>query len=227
NVDPEFRTTANFRYAFPARVVTSEARVRDYRAAVTCMDASIGKFLAVLEQKKILDNTIVIFMSDNGGGGGSDNAPLRGHKSQMWEGGIRVPCIVRWPNGNIPANKVSDEFLTSLELFPSLVRATKAESPKDLVLDGFDWWPVLRGEIKSPRTEMFWKRKDLIGARVGKWKWVVMGSQSGLYDLQADIGEQRDLSAELPDVLKMVQARYANWLKEMEAAEPRGPFRDY
>jgi arylsulfatase A len=226
-VDLEFRTAAKFRYASPARVATSEARTRDYRAAVTCMDAAIGKFLKVLEDKKLLDNTIVIFLSDNGGGGGSDNSPLRGKKSQMWEGGIRVPCIVRWPQGKVPAGKVSDEFLTSLEVFPSLVSATGAKLPNDLILDGFDWWPVLRGEKESPRKEMFWKRKDLIGARVGNWKWVVMGSQTGLFDLANDIGEKRDLSTERPDVLKMVKSRYANWLAEMEAAEPRGPFRDY
>ena len=96
------------------------------------------------------------------------------------------------------------------------------------MLDGYDWWSTIKGETKSPRSEMFWKRKNLIGARVGKWKWVDMGGKSGgLFDLDADIGEKNDLAQERPDVLKMVQGRYANWLAEMEAAEPRGPFRDY
>ncbi|HUG68217.1 MAG TPA: sulfatase-like hydrolase/transferase [Pirellulaceae bacterium] len=227
-VAKEYREVPNFRYAENAKVVTPEARVRDYRAAVTCMDASIGKMLAVLEEKKVLDNTIVIFLSDNGGSGGADNAPLRGHKSQIWEGGIRVPCLIRWPEGNIPAGSVNDELLTSLELFPSFASATGAALPQDVPLDGYDWWSTVKGETKSPRTEMFWKRKNLIGARVGKWKWVDMGGKSGgLFDLAADIGETNDLSAKRPQILKMVKDRYANWLAEMEAAEPRGPFRDF
>lgn len=227
-VEEEYRTVERFRYASPARVVTQAARRRDYRAAVTCMDASIGKMLDLLQAKEILDDTIVIFFSDNGGSGGADNTPLRGHKSQTWEGGIRVPCLVRWPSGEIPAGAVCEEFLTSLELFPSLLAAAGAQPPAGVKLDGFDWWPVLRGQQPSPRREMFWKRKNLVAARVGHWKWVEMGGKSGgLFDLNNDIGEQHDLSDEQPEVLSMIKKRYANWLREMQAAEPRGPFRDF
>lgn len=227
-VEAETKEIPKFRYASPATVVTREARRRDYRAAVTCMDASIGKMIDLLEEKKLLDNTIVIFLSDNGGSGGADNSPLRGHKSQMWEGGIRVTCIVRWPAGEVPAGKVNHEFLTSLEIFPSLAAATGAKLPAEVTLDGFNWWPAIRGEKPSPRKEMFWKRKDLIGARVGKYKWVDMdGKSGGLFDLETDIAEAHDLSTAQPEVLQRVKARYANWLEEMDAAEPRGPFRDY
>ncbi|TWU32051.1 sulfatase-like hydrolase/transferase [Novipirellula artificiosorum] len=227
-VDSETQVAAKHRYASPATVVTREARRRDYRAAVTCMDVAIGKMLHLLEDKGILDNTIVIFFSDNGGSGGADNAPLRGHKSQMWEGGVRVPCIIRWPNGDIKAGQVNDEFLTSLELFPSLAVAARTELQANVALDGFDWWSTIRGETPSPRKEMFWKRRDLIGARIGKWKWVDMGGkEGGLFDLSTDIGERKDLSDSRPEILKMVKERFADWLKEMEAAQPRGPFRDY
>ena len=139
-----------------------------------------------------------------------------------------MPCLVRWPNGNVPSGTVNNEFLTTLELLPSLAAATGAQLPADVVLDGFDWWSVIRGEQASPREEMVWKRKSSIGVRVGKWKWVEMdGSAGGLFDLEADIGEQHDLSASQPEVLTMVKNRYNNWLKRMEAAEPRGPFRDF
>jgi hypothetical protein len=75
---------------------------------------------------------------------------------------------------------------------------------------------------------MFWKRRNLLAARVENWKWVDMGEgRRGLFDLENDIRERNDLSEKRPDVLKKVQDRYANWLQEMEAAEPRGPFRDY
>jgi len=226
-VKEEFKEV-KYRYGGLSKVVTREARTRDFQASVTCMDASIGKMLDVLEGKGILDNTIVIFFSDNGGGGGADNSPLRGGKAQNWEGGIRVPCLVRWPAGKVKAGAISDEFLSSLELFPSLASATGAELPKEVKLDGFDWWPVLRGEAKSQRKEMFWKRRNLIGVRVGKWKWVEMGERGGgLFNLENDIGERKDVSEEYPEVMKLLKERYNNWLAEMEAAEPRGPFRDF
>ncbi len=228
NVTPQYRPTSRFAYAAPAREVTPAARTRDYRAAVTCMDESIGKLLALLERCGIEEETIVIFLSDNGGSAEADNRPLRGRKGQMWEGGIRVPCLVRWPGGNVPAGALCHEFLTSLELFPSLVAAAGASLPQAVVLDGFDWWPVLGGRKKTLRQEMFWQRKDWIGARVGQWKWVDMGEKGGgLFDLESDIEEQHDRSRQRPEVLAKVKSRYAHWLKEMEAAEPRGPFRDY
>lgn len=228
DVEQTTQTTTRYRYGNPATVTTSAARQRDYRAAVTCMDESIGKLLERLEEKQVLDNTIVIFFSDNGGSGGADNSPLRGHKGQTWEGGIRVPCLVRWPAGGVPAGKVCDQFLSSLELLPSLTAATGASLPEDLVLDGYDWWSTLRGVTESPRKEMFWKRQELTAARVGSLKLVEMGKgKGGLFDLSDDPGEKNDLSAEHPQQVEYLRGRYSAWLDEMEAAEPRGPFRDF
>lgn len=216
------------KYAGRTKVASSEARQRDYRAAVTCMDHSIAQILRHLEERKILDETIVIFLSDNGGGGGADNSPLRGRKAQTWEGGIRVPCLIRWPEGGVPAGAVNDAFLTSLEILPSLAAASGTSLPSDITLDGFDWWPVIRGERESPRDTMFWKRQNRLAARVGHWKWVDMeGKDGGLFDLRTDPGESQDLSEQHPDLLTDIKTRFRRWLKEMDASEPRGPFRDY
>ena len=87
--------------------------------------------------------------------------------------------------------------------------------------------PVLKGETDSSRTEMFWERRGDQAARVEQWKWVNSTRGTGLYDLSEDIGEQRDLSQEKPEVLNMVKERFENWKRQMAAAEPRGPFRDY
>jgi len=226
-VETEYREV-DYRYGGRAKVQTSERRQLGYRAAVTCMDASIGRMLDVLDAKELTDDTIVIFFSDNGGGGGSDNSPLRGGKGRTWEGGIRVPCLVRWPGGGVPAGAVNDAFLSSLELVPSLASATGAAWPDDLVFDGYDWWPTLRGEAESPRERMFWKRKDLLAARVGDWKWVDMKDDGGgLFHLVSDIGEKNDLSASHPDKLAELREAFDAWLAEMEAAKPRGPFRDF
>ena len=87
--------------------------------------------------------------------------------------------------------------------------------------------PVLSGSAASPRTAMFWQRKDDRAARVGHWKWVASQQGGGLFDLSGDIGEQHDLSQERPDKLKEMQAHFDRWRRAMDAAEPRGPFRDY
>ena len=224
----EFRTIDNHRYAGRTEVVTRETRRRDYQAAVTCMDHSIEKMLHLLEEKRLLDQTIVIFLSDNGGSGGADNGPLRGGKGQTWEGGVRVPCLIRWPDGGVPAGAVNDAFLTSLEILPSLAAATGAPLPPGLTLDGFDWWPVIRRESASPRSSMFWKRKRRLAARVGHWKWVDMdGKTGGLYHLNHDPGESTDLSSTHPLVLQRIKQEFQAWLEEMSRSEPRGPFRDY
>lgn len=213
-------------YSGPSRRKTRAARVQEYRGCVTAMDKSIGLVLDFLDEKRLSENTIVIFFSDNGGSGGADNGPLRGKKGDTWEGGIRVPCLVRWP-GVIPAGTVTDEFLTSLELVPTLASACGFSVPAATELDGFDMLPVLQGKANSPRQSMYWKRRDSLGARVGNWKYVKMKGREYLFDLAKDIGEKVDLSESNPEQFRAVKAAFACWLDEMEAAEPRGPFRDF
>ena len=208
---------------------TKNEKFARYFGAVTCMDEAIGDLLATLKERGLEKNTLIFFLSDNGGSGNDGNAPLKGSKSTMWEGGLRVPFIAWWP-GHFPAGKITDELLTSLELFPTICAATGAKLSSEIKLDGFDMQPVLRGEKKSPRQEMFWQRRKDKAARVGSWKWIdgsKDGKGGGLFDLSADIGETHDLSKEKPDVLKMMQDRFAAWRKEMDESEPRGPFRDY
>ncbi|MBN2129152.1 MAG: sulfatase-like hydrolase/transferase [Sedimentisphaerales bacterium] len=205
---------------------TREARRKRYMAAVTCMDEKIGEMLDLLDEAGVAENTLVVFFSDNGGSGIADNTPLRGGKSQMFEGGLRVPCLVRWPPV-VPAGSVCREFLTSLEVFPTILRAAGADCPPDVVLDGFDMMPMLTGRRESPRQEMFWERRGDRAARVGHWKWVQSQRGSGLFDLSQDVGEQRDLSGQRPEMLKHLKDRFAAWKESMEQAEPRGPFRDF
>ena len=208
------------------RAVVKDEKLARYFAAVTEMDAVIGQLLKALDDSQQAENTIVIFMSDNGGSGNGGNAPLRGSKSTMWEGGLRVPFLFRWP-AQVPAGKVTDEFLTALEIVPTLLAASGAKVAPEVALDGFDMLPILRGEKSSPRTEMFWQRRGDKAARVGHWKWLESAKGKGLYDLRTDLGETRDLSAEQPEVLAMMKERFAAWRKAMDETEPRGPFRDY
>jgi arylsulfatase A-like enzyme len=203
-----------------------KGRLTAYYAAVTAMDAAIGEVMAVVKELGQEKNTLFVFLSDNGGSGNGGNAPLRGQKSTMWEGGLRVPFVAWWP-GRLPAGVVTDEFLTSLEIFPTLAAISGAKLPSGLELDGFDLLPVLRGEKKSPRTEMFWERRSDRAARVGNWKWVSAGKGGGLFDLSRDLGEKEDVSAKYPEITAKMKAAFAAWKARMDAAEPRGPFRDY
>jgi arylsulfatase A-like enzyme len=208
----------------------AEAKLPDnlkrYYAAVTCMDDAIDEILALIEKQGQRDNTLVIFQSDNGGSGNGGNAPLRGNKSTLWEGGLRVPFIARWP-GKIPAGKVSDEFLTTLELMPTLAAAAGAKLPAGVTLDGYDMVPTLAGRAPSPRTEMFWEFRGQKAARVGNYKWLDSDASRGLYDMSSDIGEKTDLSSKLPEKSASIAAKWSTWRKQMDDAEPRGPFRDY
>lgn len=210
----------------PKGADSRQAKRMRYMAATTYMDEAIGQILETLSRNGLTDNTIVVFFSDNGGSGGADNGSLRGGKGQMFEGGLRVPCIVRWP-GVIGAGSVCDEFLSSMDIFPMLCSAAGARPGRGVVLDGFDMTPVLTGTQRSLRTEMCWQRRGDKAARVGNYKWVESARASGLFDLSSDIAEQRDLSKEKPDVLKMVKSRFAVWEKQMAEAGPREPFRDF
>ena len=144
----------------------------------------------------------------------------------MFEGGIRVPCLVRYP-AKIKPGTVNDDLLTSLELVPTFLKEAGIPLPADTVIDGYDMLPVLTGTTASPREEMYWQRRADKAARVGNWKWVESAKGNGLFDLSQDIGEKHDLSQTHPEKLKELKTRFADWKKEMADAAPRGPFRDY
>jgi arylsulfatase A-like enzyme len=214
------------KYAALYRGKVKDEKLARYCGAVTCMDEAIGALMESVDKAGQKDNTIFIFMSDNGGSGNGGNAPLKGGKSTMWEGGLRVPFLMCWP-GKLPAGKVTDEFLTALELAPTLLSATGAGAPEAVKLDGFDMLPILRGDAKSPREGMFWQRRGDKAARVGNWKWLESAKGRGLYDVSTDIGEEHNLAKEKPEIARMMQDRFAAWRKEMDESEPRGPFRDF
>jgi len=213
------------KYTAMYRGKVKDEKLARYCGAVTCMDEAIGALMESVEKTGQKDNTIFLFMSDNGGSGNGGNAPLRGSKSTMWEGGLRVPFIARWP-GKLPAGKMSDEFLTSLELAPTLLAATGVKAPEGVKFDGFDMLPILRGEAKSPRQAMFWQRRGDKAARFENWKWLESEKGRGLYDLSRDLGEKHDLTKEKPEIARQMREHFTRWRAEMDASESRGPFRD-
>ena len=226
--NPKSRTGVQAPEEYVAKYADSKLpdNLKRYYAAVTCMDDAIRAILKLLDETGQAENTLVIFQSDNGGSGNGGNSPLRGAKSTLWEGGLRVPFVARWP-GKIPAGRVSDEFLTTLELMPTLAAAAGAPLPEKVALDGYNMLPVLAGKQPSPRKEMFWEFRGQKAARVGNYKWLEAEQGRGVFDLAADIGEKQDSSQQRPDVAADVASRWTAWRKQMDEAEPRGPFRDY
>lgn len=202
------------------------------KANITCMDAAVGSILDALEAQGILENTLFLFTSDHGGGGGGNNGPLRGNKGDMYEGGLRVPFIARWP-GNIPEGTVSSEFCSALDLLPTFAAAAGTSPPEGVTLDGDNILPVFTGEGESPRTMHFWELRGKRAARVGNWKWVMETEERWvhpdpdareLYDLSSDIGEENNLAGDRPEQEQELREHWETWIREMFESEPRGPF---
>src|SRR5262249_27689496 len=147
------------------------------------LDLGVGKILAALERHKIAGRTLVIFTNDNGGERLSDNGPFFHHKTTVWEGGIRVPCILRWP-GRVSAGKVSAQPGISMDLTAPTLAACKARPPKGRTLDGIDLLPHIKGDRIVERT-FFWRidrndRKQK-AVRHGNWKLVRDGGVEMLF----------------------------------------------
>ena len=201
--------------------VADEKR-RTYCAMMSAMDDAIGQVLAKLDEVRISENTLVMFVSDNGGpqpANASDNTPLRGNKATTWEGGIRVPYLVQW-KGKLPAGKTYDLPVIQLDMHATALAAAGVTT--DARLDGVNLLPHLSGEKSSPPHEaLYWRFGPQMAIRMGNYKLVKATgiNQPQLFDLAADIGETKDLSAEKPDVARSLLEKYEAFSATLE--EPR------
>ncbi len=185
---------------------------RDYVRMLERADRGVGEILAALERRGLTSSTLVIFTNDNGGEWLSRNAPFFHRKGTLWEGGIRVPLVLRWP-GVLPAGKVSAQPAITMDLTASILAATGARIPVDYRPDGTDLLPVLRGEAPVRERQLFWRRADRrqLAVRSGQWKLLVDGNHLLLFDLGADPGERNDLAASRPDLVTQLKRRLDAW----------------
>ncbi len=197
----------------PARFLR-ESRNGAYGAAVACIDWAAGVIMAELRRLGLEDNTMVIFTSDNGSrcrGEGGSNGVLRGIKTTTWEGGQRVPCIIRWP-GHIPAGNTCTGLASAMDFYPTLAAIAGCAVPTDRIIDGRDITPLMLsgGAAASPREAFFYyNRNDLEAVRDGRWKLHVRKSRQAiaeLYDLRNDPGENRNVHADEPAVVARLTA---------------------
>ncbi len=194
--------------------------MKTYSEMVTRMDYQIGRIMAALKLLGLAQNTIVVFTSDNGGERFSDTYPLSGRKSELLEGGIRVPVIVRWP-GKVKPGSVSTQQVISMDWMPTLLSAASVLGPVEKPSDGLDIRPALRGGI-LPERPLFWRYKGQSqqALRHGDWKYLKIGNNSFLFNLSDDPMERANLKTRQPERFSAMVARYEAWNANMLPIDP-------
>ena len=199
-----------------------EPKRKTYAAMVSAVDDGVGRVLSELEKYKLLENTIVVFLSDNGGittKSGSSNFPLRGNKGEVWEGGFRVPFAIQW-QGVLPKGSVYEYPVSSLDIGTTIVSLSGAEIPQDKKLDGVNLIPFLTGKDKSPPHPYIYLRKydnNVFAVRNGNEKLVIShkGASPQLFDLEKDISEVNDLAKQRPERVDELENLRKQWNNEL------------
>jgi len=212
-----------------------------YGDAVEEIDFSTGQILNTLNKLRIDDRTLVIFTSDNGAAKNypGSNAPLSGHKGSTWEGGMRVPCVARWP-GKIPPRKTCDELASTIDLLPTFAKLAATTAPTDRIIDGRDIWPLLSGGpgAKSPHEAFYyyytdqlhavrsgpWKLHLPLSPKIGGWRGKPDHTPPFLYDVRVDQdpGEIKDLAKQHPDIVKRLTALAQKAAKDLGDLDRQG-----
>jgi arylsulfatase A-like enzyme/pimeloyl-ACP methyl ester carboxylesterase len=222
---------ATEKYLSRFQYITNPDR-RTYAAMLSAMDDGIGRVMEALRTAKLDENTLVVFFSDNGGPtmegtsvNASSNAPLRGSKRQTYEGGVRVPLIIRW-KGRLPEGKVEGRPVIQLDVMPTALAAAGVELRPEEKLDGVNLLPYLTGKSSLPDRALYWRFGDHMAIRMGDWKLVKssegqlmaagpegFGDLPGaeLYNLKDDIGEKNNLAAMQPQKVRQLGDAWRQW----------------
>ena len=225
---------------------------RIYAAMVDSMDQAIGRILKALDAKGIADNTFVLFFSDNGGTSYGDNRPWRGGKGAVYEGGVRVPAVARWPAG-ISGGRSIDAMMGYIDVYPTVKRVAGVTETDSNPLDGRDMLDVIRGTAKSPKRDWFsyiaQGNPDKTAICDGTWKLLVLGGSAldvplaqatrlgeskakptvELFRLDRDPGEQTNLATEHPEIVARLIERLKKFrrLKISSAPDYREGRKDF
>ena len=219
-----------------------------YAAMIASVDESVGRIMALLDELKLGEDTLLVFSSENGGVGGydregikrgggiTDNAPLRGGKGMLYEGGIRVPFIFRWP-GKIAAGTECREPIISVDMYPTFLEAAGGRKPEGTVLDGLSLLGLLTGGGKGTlkRDGLYWHFPGYLGAGPGSWRTTPAGAvRSGdwklqeffedgrleLYNLREDLGQKKNLAQDRPEMVQALHAKLKAWRASVKAPMP-------
>jgi arylsulfatase A-like enzyme len=213
----------------PDEVSDKKDLPKNFRPVLAELDKQMGRLLDGLKSRGLEQNTVVIFTSDNGAlptFNGDRSGPFRGSKLELWEGGIRMPFIVRWP-GKVPAGRVDEHsVLCAVDLFPTLAAIAGASVPRDAKLDGVDVSEVWRGQPAAKRGPLFWEygrngeafkfgpdRSPNVAVRRDQWKFLINadGSEAQLYDLTSDAKEAKNVASQHPEIARELSKLALDW----------------
>jgi len=196
----------------------------DYAAILERADRGVGAILRALDSLGLANNTIVIFTNDNGGEWLSRNTPLFHNKSSLWEGGIRVPAIIRWP-GHIPRGSVSGQVGITMDLTVSLLAATNSTIPSDAGFEGMNLFPILERRAAPVERTLFWRingtQRRQLAVRSGDWKLLIDQERPLLYDVRKDLGERSEASARHPEIAARLRVLIDKWQQDVDAEAKR------
>lgn len=198
---------------------------KDYGLMIERIDRGVGRILDALDRHKLTRDTLVIFTNDNGGERYSRNVPLFHRKGTLWEGGIRVPCLIRWP-ARLKAAGVSSVPAMTMDLTATILAATGTVPSTTHPPDGLNLLPMLEGgATRAAPRPMFWRIDRLErrqkGVRRGEWKYVNDGGFHLLFNLAEDVGERHDVGYAHPEILSELRALVEHWEKDLAQSTPR------
>jgi arylsulfatase A-like enzyme len=196
---------------------TAGGSAATYATMMKSLDDGVGKIMEALHKKQLDKNTIVIFTNDNGGERFSDNGGLSKSKMTLWEGGIRVPAFVRWPD-KIDAGITTKQVATTMDWTATILKAGAASPDKNFPLDGIDLMPVLTGKHKETERTLYWRtfqRTKQKAVREGKWKYLKDEKGEYLFDLSIDQQEKNDLKEKERERFDKIKVRLAEWEKTL------------
>jgi arylsulfatase A-like enzyme len=189
---------------------TAGGSLGTYAAMMKSLDDGIGEVLRALDRAGLTRNTLLIFTSDNGGERFSFNWPFRGEKFSLWEGGIRVPAIVRWP-GVVPVRVVTEQSAITMDWTRTMLAVGIARSDSGYPLDGHDLLPVIRGTQPPYERTFFWRTSEQEAALKGHWKYLNDGAAEYLFDLAVDAREQANFRELNPTMFTQLRDEFKNW----------------
>ena len=196
---------------------SNREKKRAYKEMVEEMDSSIGAVIGTLEKHGLRENTLVLFFSDNGATRLGSNGVLRGFKSQLWEGGHRVPFIANWP-GRIPAGKTNDSLAISIDVMPTILAIAGVSGPENHSFDGRDLSPILLEGKTIKDRKLFWQHGNSLAMRDGPWVLVRTGKKKAtdsLFHLEKDLSQKTDLARKEPERTRQMRSTLLAWHKEV------------
>jgi arylsulfatase A-like enzyme len=194
--------------------MTKGGSLNIYASMMKSMDAGIGRVLRALARARLDRTTLVIFTSDNGGERYSFNWPFSFQKMHLWEGGVRVPAIVRWP-GVVPEGRSTDQAAITMDWTATMLAAGGATADPAYPLDGEDLTPICSGARPPYDRTLFWRTIARDAARVGKWKYLKESGNEHLFDVVADPGEKNDVRDDHPEIFTRIRDQFVAWNARM------------